>query len=507
MRGGDLLWLLSPAPPPAQPQDAATAPAAAAAEAGAKRARDANDPPAGNTQQQQQQQQQVQPAADKGKQAATAAAGEGQDDGAEAMAVEQEGEADPQPELEPLPPSQRLPAYLLRTLQASWAPSSGPSDVLLLAAHAAMLETGFVPHWPAGSASSSSGDSAFGLPRSCWASSSVCRIHYTLQPGNGDDSSSSATAEAEEGAAEPGEGAAEQQAAAGPACTLQCSSMGGGAVVLAVSTQRHARHLALRAATFVQPLESAAAGGGAAVPHSSDGAGPSSAAAAEAAEGPSSAVQLLPDGGLALGGHLHLGAAAAKQLWTRLKDGLAFPMLLAAYAEAGLAPPAGLLALPEDLKQRVLEGLGVSVAGRAGGRAAAAAVWGGEGSESRGGEWMGPAAPALCCLGSARCFWLHLPDNQHQGASLPLPPLQPHDLATLCCACRELRHLASQDALWCPLFDKDFPRATQWYTDQVRLCSRVGVRDGSGRLCHRAGDAHVAKLTMQQWCSGAQAPF
>lgn len=201
---------------------------------------------------------------------------------------------------------------------------------------------------------------------------------------------------------------------------------------------------------------------------SSDGAGPSSTAAAEAAEGPSSAVQLLPDGGLALGGHLHLGAAAAKQLWTRLKDGLAFPMLLAAYAEAGLAPPAGLLALPEELKQRVLEGLGVSVAGRGGGRAAATAVWGGEGGERGGGEWIWPAAPALCCVGSAHGLWLHLPDNQPAQSLPPSPPLQPHDLATLCCACRELRHLASQDALWRPLFDKDFPRATQWCAEQVR---------------------------------------
>lgn len=168
-----------------------------------------------------------------------------------------------------------------------------------------------------------------------------------------------AAAEAEAGAAAVAEAgaAAEQQAAAGPACTLQCSSMGGGAVVLAVSTPLHARHLALRAGAFVQPP----ARGAAAASPGRDGAGPSSSgAAATAAAGTSSAVRQLPDGGLALGSHLQLSAAAAKQLWTRLKDGLAFPMLLAAYAEAGLAPPAGLLALPEELKQRVLEGLGVS---------------------------------------------------------------------------------------------------------------------------------------------------
>ncbi len=350
VRGGDLLWLLSPTPAP--PEPAAPAPAAAA-EAGAKRARDSNDAPTGNPTTQPQQPQQPQQPADKGKQAVAGTGAEGQHDGAEARAVEQQDEAEAEPELEPLPPSQRLPAYLLRTLQASWAPPSGPAGILLLAAHAAMLETGFVPHWPAGSG-------VYEVPRSCWASSSVCRIQYTLQPSNGDDNSSSAMDEAEE-AANSGTGAAEQGAAAGPACTLQCSSMGGGAVVLAVSTQRHARHLALQAGAFVQPLEPAATAGGTAA--GSDGAGTSSSSstAAAAAQGASSAVQLLPDGGLALGGHLQLGAAAAKQLWTRLKDGLAFPMLLAAYAEAGLAPPAGLLALPEELKQRVLEALGVSV--------------------------------------------------------------------------------------------------------------------------------------------------
>lgn len=81
--------------------------------------------------------------------------------------------------------------------------------------------------------------------------------------------------------------------------------------------------------------------------------------------------------------------------------------------------------------------------------------------------WLvGLALQAWCCThpvfaGSASAI--------SSARLLPSPPPQPHDLATLCCACCELRHLASQDGLWRPLFEKDFPRATQWYTEQVRL--------------------------------------
>ena len=194
---------------------------------------------------------------------------------------------------EPLPPSQRLPAYLLRTLHHTQA--SHPAHLLLLAAHAAMLETGFVPGWPVPDPAPP--DAVYQLPAACWVSASICRISYRLAlPGGG---------------------------APAPACTLQCSVMGGG-VVLAVAAQRHTRHVSLQAATFFPPP-----------------AGAEQAWAAGAMQ-PAS-----------------LDPAGMRRLWTALKDGLAFPMLLAAYAEAGLPPPAGLLALPEDLKQSVLELLGV----------------------------------------------------------------------------------------------------------------------------------------------------
>jgi hypothetical protein len=46
-------------------------------------------------------------------------------------------------------------------------------------------------------------------------------------------------------------------------------------------------------------------------------------------------------------------------------------------------------------------------------------------------------------------------------------PLQPQDLAALCSACSELRHLASQDELWRPLFEREFPHAPSYFTTQV----------------------------------------
>lgn len=270
------------------------------------------------------------------------------------------------PPLEALPPSQLVPAHLLRTLRASTATaaSHSPAGLLLLAAHAAMLETGFVPSWACSGSRAAGGSgeaSSWAVPASTWASTGLARVDYQLAPSGGDGAAGSAVAMDAEPAGEASEAAAGAEAgpAAAPSCTLHCSSLGGGRCVLAVAMRAHTRHLALLAADYVQPWS---AGQGAAA----DAAGPSTSSSAAAgskqvgaAAGPGR-VQLLPCGGLAVGGTLALQAPAVRELWRRLKDGLAFPMLLAAYAEAGLQPPAGLLALPEELKQRVLGLLGVS---------------------------------------------------------------------------------------------------------------------------------------------------
>ena len=48
-----------------------------------------------------------------------------------------------------------------------------------------------------------------------------------------------------------------------------------------------------------------------------------------------------------------------KQLWTELKDGLALKMLAGLRQSAGLSPPLGLLALPAELKTKILSALQV----------------------------------------------------------------------------------------------------------------------------------------------------
>lgn len=382
---GDLLWLMTPPQPPQQQEPgAATKPAAPEAKRARDRGADANTmPPAAqgfSTLQQD---------SGKGKKVlvgtAPAPAGcSGLEQGVQQQAAEV------QEHLELLATSQRVPTYLLRTLQHSCTQHTQPAELLMLAAHAAMLETGFVPSWvalPAGSGSIYH----VAMSGSCWATRSICRIRYHL--ANGGSMMTEATQVAG--------GTSEQQQ--GPAFTLQCSSLGGG-VVLAVTARKHTRYLSLPAAGFVHPLAApapSAACGGDAAPSSSQ----ILASATHAASGTApahSAVQLLADGGLAVAGWLQLDPASTRRLWTALKDGLAFPMLLAAYAEAGLPPPVGLLALPEDIKHRLLE------------------------------------------------------------------LVEAQDLASLCCTCSELRHLASQDELWRPLFEREFPHAPPYFTAQAQ---------------------------------------
>lgn len=48
-----------------------------------------------------------------------------------------------------------------------------------------------------------------------------------------------------------------------------------------------------------------------------------------------------------------------QKLWTELKDGLALKMLAGLRQSAGLSPPLGLLALPAELKNKILASLQV----------------------------------------------------------------------------------------------------------------------------------------------------
>ena len=64
------------------------------------------------------------------------------------------------------------------------------------------------------------------------------------------------------------------------------------------------------------------------------------------------------------GSNLRLDTSAftdLQQLWTELKDGLAMKALAGLRQMAGLPPPLGLLALPSELKFKILASLQVCV--------------------------------------------------------------------------------------------------------------------------------------------------
>eukprot|EP00884_Botryococcus_braunii_P008235 jgi/Botrbrau1/17412/Bobra.0054s0008.1 len=89
------------------------------------------------------------------------------------------------------------------------------------------------------------------------------------------------------------------------------------------------------------------------------------------------------------------GFASVKELWIKVKDGLALPLLVAMHAAAGLPPPFGLLQLPMELKEKILDLLSDKV----------------------------------------------------------------NVLRTLAEVCTELRHLSSDDRLWRPLVEEEFGSA------------------------------------------------
>ena len=265
-----------------------------------------------------------------------------------------------------------VPGLLLRVLRHNISAIDRPADVLVLATHAAMLETGFQPTWASAAAGSSTAaadlavSARYTLPPECCMGASFYRLGYSHpEAAPGDEAAGAAGGEAASSGADVG--AAGGSDASPPCCMVGCSVMGGSVLIAASTPRGHLHHKLLAAAAFMEsgPPASAAEEGSAE-------AGPSS----------SGGVQLLPGNGLRLGGRLGLTlpAAGVRQLWRALKDSLAFPMLLAVFTDAGLPPPAGLLALPEDVKQALLERLPVSGGcrrGRAGPACSCVGEWAG----------------------------------------------------------------------------------------------------------------------------------
>jgi hypothetical protein len=112
-------------------------------------------------------------------------------------------------------------------------------------------------------------------------------------------------------------------------------------------------------------------------------------------------------------------------LWVALKDQLGLPLLVAACAAAGLPSPTGLNSLMYELQELILAGLQVGAACLMGGRAGTR-----------------PGVLHLLLL---------------KPLSVLASPAQARDLAALCCSCSPLRHRASTDPLWQPLFEREFP--------------------------------------------------
>jgi hypothetical protein len=210
----------------------------------------------------------------------------------------------------PDPSSLAVPTSLLRTLLHNPGPAASDTGILMLAAHAAMLESGFTPAWGGAAASWAA------LPEDCTVSPSVTRIPYVfVLPTDSTDG----------GASIPSP------------CTLTASAMGSSLIVAVSTAGGHAHHVALSASTYLRSG-----------PAVTDAGGENQGATTEG-------VAVRSNGhGLVINGSVELGGSRLRRLWTALKDGIAFPSLLAAYANAGLPPPAGLLALPADLKSRVL---------------------------------------------------------------------------------------------------------------------------------------------------------
>jgi hypothetical protein len=219
-------------------------------------------------------------------------------------------------------PRHVIPTHLLRVLQCN--PVAMPAGTVVLACHAAMLETGFVP--AACSAGSSAAAQAV-LPSHA-VSASVLRVDYQLAAAGAEGSSSA------------------------PDCSVLASCLGPSVVFAASTPGGHVRHLVVDTTPVGASNEAPAP--------------LSQASGSEEGGGAVGRVSLLGGRTVLVGAFAVAEVAWLKTLWAQLKDGLALPMLLAIHAERGLPPPAGLLALPQDCKALILSSVQVGSGGAAG---------------------------------------------------------------------------------------------------------------------------------------------
>ncbi|KAL4538896.1 hypothetical protein Ndes2526B_g02828 [Nannochloris sp. 'desiccata'] len=337
---GDLIWLLSPVPPPVAPT---------ATTATARESTMADQPV-------------VQPAVSQQREE-------------QPMDIDpEEGPSTSSQQLDgldsyiPVPVGLRIPSYLLRVLTSSNsitkpdASSSsgssfvelGPIGVLLLMAHAAMLETGFTY------ISNSNNNTAT-------TASSVSYINQ-MQDNNHDDFSdyhlSIAAAAISSGVFRLQYNlASNKEVSASPACTLICSAM-GESVLIAASAEdgKHARHVVLdwKAQRYVVPYSTSKH-----EEKKNKGVGKETESL-KLCDG----VEITPRQDIILLAQTHNNVdnendgprqkvwkvehEALKKVWNILKDSIALPMLTAACLSAGYPPPVGLLTLPTEVKDSLL---------------------------------------------------------------------------------------------------------------------------------------------------------
>jgi len=313
----------------------------------------------------------------------------------------------------PLPVGLRIPSYLLRVLTSSnintgtdassalntpySSVERGPMEVLLLMAHAAILETGFTYINTSNNSTALTAASTDAMNQK--------------EDGNDENSeyrlSIAATAISSGVYRLPYNVSSNKDTSVSPTCTLICSAM-GESVLIAASAEdgKHARHVVLnwKAQGYV-------------VPYTTTGTTTRSRDEAEKNKGvgkgteslrlcdyveitPRQDILLLAPKNSGLDNDIHddeslqrvwkVEHEALKKVWNILKDSISLPMLTAACLSVGYPPPAGLLTLPTEVKDSLLGMLGAI------------------------------------------------------------------DLAALGTTCTELRHLTSSDELWKPLFMADF---------------------------------------------------
>ena len=235
----------------------------------------------------------------------------------------------------------RLLASLPSDENAAAAAVTG-HGLLVLAAHAAMLETGFVPADEADSGASSSGSSgaggAYDAPALLAAGAGgVHALRYRLACCSGEGG---------------GKGAA-----GSPSVMVRCLEVGphlvaagivategggGGQQQQQQQPKEQLESLTLSVAEFCTPAAAAAAAAGDAAAPSGSGDAIAAAPVAPRRRGWPHAARL---------------AARLPDLWIALRDRLALPLLARAAAAAGLPPPAGLLTLPWELQEACLRRL------------------------------------------------------------------------------------------------------------------------------------------------------